>query len=138
MDDLFSFNGIVPQYDGECLAEPGMIAPFNTRVKGYPYEQDHNFGRFGLWRANDRKGEFWKIFWHNKRWSEDERLTGSWYPGREGVAEPRDLTIVSNMIVNVQTGTGNRIEFRNRIGTPFKSRGKIRRFIDVGRLTKGH
>jgi hypothetical protein len=41
------------------------------------------------------------------------------------------------MIVNVQTGTGNRIEFWNRVGTPLKSKGKIRRFIDVGRLTKG-
>ena len=55
----------------------------------------------------------------------------------QGVEEARDLTIVSDMIVNVQTGTGNRIEFWNRVGTPLKSRGKIRRFIDVGRLTRG-
>jgi hypothetical protein len=26
--------------------------------------------------ANDQKQELWKIIWHNKRWSEDERLTG--------------------------------------------------------------
>jgi hypothetical protein len=37
----------------------------------------------------------------------------------------------------VQTGTGNRIEFWDAHGTPPKSKGKIRRFIDVGRLTKG-
>ena len=87
--------------------------------------------------AYDRKEELWKIIWHNKRWSEDERLTGHWYDGWDEVPEPRDLTIVSDTIVNVQTGTGNRIEFWNRTGAPMKSKGKIRRFIDVGRLTKG-
>ncbi|NNL66598.1 MAG: DUF1329 domain-containing protein [Myxococcales bacterium] len=179
MDDLFSFNGIVPQYTWECLAERKMIGPFNTKVKAYPYEKEHNFGPYGLsyaddrWElrdtvlirmtpknddhpyhhkdiwidkqtltalygfAYDRKEELWKILWHNKRWSEDESLTGPWYNGWEGVERPRDLTIVSDMIVNVQTGTGNRIEFWNRVGEPFKSKGKIRRFIDVGRLTKG-
>ena len=45
--------------------------------------------------------------------------------------------IVSDTIVNVQTGTGNRIEFWDRNGVPLLSKGKIRRFIDVGRLTKG-
>ena len=49
----------------------------------------------------------------------------------------RDLTIVSDMIVNVQTGTGNRIEFWDNHGSPLKSKGKVRRYIDVGRLTKG-
>ena len=51
--------------------------------------------------------------------------------------EPRDLLIVADVIVNVQTGTGNRIEIWDRNGMPFKSKGKIRRFIDVGRLTTG-
>ena len=137
MDDLLSFNGIAPQYDRECLAEPRMIAPSNSRVKESPYEQDHDFGRDGLWRAHDRKGDFSEIIGHDKRWSEDERLAGSRCPGWEGVAAPRDLTSVCDRIVSVQTETGNRIEFWNRIGTPFKSRGKIRRFIDAGRLTKG-
>ena len=67
---------------------------------------------------------------------EDDSRTGEWYPGWEGVERPRDLVVVSDMIINVQTGTGNRIEFWNRIRTAFKSKGKIRRFIDVGRLTK--
>jgi hypothetical protein len=53
------------------------------------------------------------------------------------VPEPRDLTVVSDTIVNVQTGTGNRIEFRNRSGTPLPSVGKVRRVIDLGRLTGG-
>ena len=59
------------------------------------------------------------------------------YEGWEQVEVPRDHVIVSDMIVNVQTGTGNRIEFWDRRGADFKSKGKIRRFIDVGRLTKG-
>ncbi len=178
-DDLRSFNGIVPQYEWQCLAERRMIAPMNTRVKGYPYEKEHNFGPFGLsfaddrWElrdawlvrmipknddhpyhhkdiwidkqtfaplysfAYDRKEELWKIIWHNKRWSEDESLTGEWFPGWDGVPKPRALVVVSDIIANVQTGTGNRIEFWDAHGTPLPSKGKIRRYIDVGRLTKG-
>lgn len=41
-------------------------------------------------------------------------MTGEGYPAWEGVASPRDLLIVSDTIVNVQTGTGNRIEFWDR------------------------
>ena len=72
-----------------------------------------------------------------ERWSEDTELTGVWFHGWESVPEPRALNVISDMIVNVQTGTGNRIEFWDRNGLPLKSKGKIRRFIDVGRLTKG-
>ena len=179
-DDLFSFNGIVPQYDWVCLGEQKILGPMNSAKKGYPYDKDHNFGPYGLsfaddtWElrdavvvrmipknddhpyhhkdiyidketmtamysfAYDRKEELWKIIWHNKRWSGDDSLTGEdWYKGWKDVDEPRDLVIVSDIIANVQTGTGNRIEFWDRHGTPFKSKGKIRRFIDVGRLTKG-
>jgi hypothetical protein len=84
--------------------------------------------------AFDRKGELWKIIWHNHRFSEDEP---DWYAGWKGVPKPRDLRVISDSIVNVQTGTGNRIEFWDSHGTPLKSRGKVRRYIDVGRLTKG-
>ena len=176
-DDLFSFNGIVPQYEWKCLGEMDIIAPVNSKVKAYPYQKDHNFGPYGLsyaddrWElrhaikirftpnnadhpykfkdiyidknsmeplysfAYDRKAELWKILWHNHRWSQEPGYTE--YKGWEGVPEPRDLTVVSDTIVNVQTGTGNRIEFWNRSGTPMDSVGKVRRFIDVGRLTKG-
>jgi hypothetical protein len=87
--------------------------------------------------AYDQKEELWKIIWHNHRWSEDTSLTGEWYPGWEEVPKPSDLRIVSDTIVNVQTGTGNRIEFWDNKGTPYASKGKIRRYIDIGRLTKG-
>jgi hypothetical protein len=87
--------------------------------------------------AYDQKEELWKIIWHAKRWSEDESLTGEWFPGWEDIPEPRSLNVISDIIVNVQTGTGNRIEFWDAHGTPLPSKGKIRRYIDVGRLTKG-
>jgi len=178
-DDLRSFNGIIPQYEWTCLDERKIVAPMNTKVKGYPYEKDHNFGPYGLSYADDRwelrdawvvrmkprnddhpyhhkdiyidkqtlaplfsfaydqKEELWKIIWHNKRWSEDTTLTGEWYPGWDEIPVPRQLAVVSDTIVNVQTGTGNRIEFWDANGVPLPSKGKIRRFIDVGRLTKG-
>ncbi|MBW2242476.1 MAG: DUF1329 domain-containing protein [Deltaproteobacteria bacterium] len=176
-DDLFSFNGVVPQYEWECLGEQDVVAPVNSKQMAFPYNRDHNFGPYGLsfaddrWElrkavkirfvpnaadhpykykdiyidvnsmeplysfAYDRKGELWKILWHNHRWSDAEGFEE--YVGWEGVEEPRDLGVVSDIIVNVQTGTGNRIEFWDVSGTPMKSKGKIRRFIDVGRLTKG-
>jgi len=87
--------------------------------------------------AYDQKEELWKIIWHNKRWSEDEDLTGVWNAPWDGVPQVRDSRIVSDIIINVQTGTGNRIEFWDSHGTPLKSKGKVRRYIDVGRLTKG-
>jgi len=178
-DDLRSFDGIVPQYEWQCLAERRMIAPMNTKVKAYPYEEEHNFGPYGLSFASDRwelrdawlvrmtpknddhpyhhkdiwidqqtlaplysfaydqKQELWKIIWHNKRWSEDEELTGEWFPGWEEVPEPRALAVICDIIVNVQTGTGNRIEFWDAHGTPLPSKGKVRYFIDVGRLNRG-
>ena len=62
---------------------------------------------------------------------------GNWYKGWESVPEPRDLRVISDTIINTQTGTGNRIEFWDSHGTPFPTKGKIRRYIDIGRLNKG-
>jgi hypothetical protein len=89
--------------------------------------------------AYDRKAELWKIIWHDHRWSEDNlpEDKSPWYVGWESVPKPRDLRVVSDTIVNVQTGTGNRIEFWDSHGTPLNSKGRIRRYIDIGRLTKG-
>jgi hypothetical protein len=179
LDDLRSFNGIVPQYDWTCLAERELMAPMNTKVKGYPYDPDHNFGPYGLSFADDRwemrhaflvrmvpknddhpyhhkdiwidkqtyaplysfaydqKEELWKIIWHAKRFSRDETLTGNWFPGWDGHPDPRVIVVVSDIIVNVQTGTGNRIEFWDAHGSPLESKGRVRRYIDVGRLTRG-
>ena len=70
-------------------------------------------------------------------WSEDESLTGKWFEPWEEVAEPRIQSVVSDTIINVQTGTGNRIEFWDAAGKPIGNKARIRRYIDVGRLTRG-
>ena len=179
LDDLFSFNGIVPQYEWKCIGEQDILAPVNTRVKGYPYVKDQNFGPYGLSFADDRwelrravivrmdprnddhpydhkdiyidkqtlqplysaaydqKQELWKLIYHNKRWSGDEGLTGKWFEPWEEVPEPRVNAVVSDTIINVQTGTGNRIEFWDAGGKPVGNKARIRRYIDVGRLTRG-
>ncbi len=176
-DDLFSFDGVVPQYEWKCIGKREVIAPMNSQVKGYPIDKEHNFGPFGLSYADDtwdvrqaivielaprasdhpyskkviyideqameplysfaydRKRELWKLIWHNHRWSEDPGFKE--YKGWPGVDRPRDVTSVSDVIVNVQTGTGNRIEYWDRTGTPFDSKGALRRYIDQNRLTKG-
>ncbi len=85
--------------------------------------------------AYDRKEELWKIIWHNHRWSEDDP---DGYPGWEGVPEPRDLRVVSDTIINIQTGTGNRIEFWDSFGTPFEGKGRTRRYISIQRLERSH
>jgi hypothetical protein len=116
-----------------------------VKVRFVPKNEDHPYHHKDIYLdvqtlvplysfAYDQKEELWKIIWHNKRWSEDDP---SWYPGWEGVPKPMDLKVVSDMIVNVQTGTGNRIEFWDVSGTPLPSKGKVRRYIDVGRLTRG-
>ena len=182
LDDLFSFNGIPPQYGWECLGEMDMLAPMNTKVAAYPYDPDHNFGPYGLSFADDRwemrravkvrmiprnadhpyhhkdiyldretleplysfaydhKGELWKIIWHNKRWTGDRpewETNDDWGRPWKGITEVRDIRVTSDVIVNVQTGTGNRIEFWDSDPRPMKSKGRIRKYIDVGRLTRG-
>ena len=85
--------------------------------------------------------------WHNHRYSEDwdgttaERTDtrskdGVWYRGWEGVEQPNDLRTVSDIVVNVQRGTGNRIEFWDAHGMPFETEGKLRQYISLGRLSK--
>lgn len=179
LDDLFSFNGVVPQYEWQCLGEQDILSPFNTKVKGYPYVKDQNFGPYGLSFANDRwelrhavvirmdprnedhpyaykdiyidkqtlqplysfaydqKKELWKILYHNHRWSEDESLTGKWFEPWEEVDAPRVISVVADTIINVQTGTGNRIEFWDAAAKRVGNKAQIRRYIDVGRLTRG-
>jgi hypothetical protein len=116
-----------------------------VKIRFYPKNDEHPYHHKDIYLdeqtleplysiAYDRKKEPWKLIWHNHRWSEDDP---DWYPGWEGIPEPRDLRAVSDIIVNLQTGTGTRIEFWDNDGTPLKSKGRVRRYIDVGRLTKG-
>ena len=181
-DDLFSFSGLPVQYEWSCLGEQVLLAPTNTTVRGYPYEEDGDFGPSGLsyasdrWEARhavgirmvprdpehpysrkdlwldrqtltplysfayDRKGELWKIIHHNHRWSEDalgEQAARDWYPGWENVPEPRDLKIVSEALLNVQTGTGNRIDFWDAHGAPPPLR-ELRQRLDIRSLARGN
>lgn len=87
--------------------------------------------------AYDQKKELWKIIYHNSRYSQDKLTDDNYYPGWAGVPKPNDLKHIGDVILNVQTGTGNRIEFWNAQGVPLESKGKVRRYIDVGRLTAG-
>ncbi len=89
--------------------------------------------------AYDRAGALWKIIHHDHRWSEDdlgEVEARSWYPAWEGVPAPRDLRVVSDSILNVQTGTGNRLDFWDSSGSP-PPRPELRRYIDIDRLRRG-
>jgi hypothetical protein len=116
-----------------------------VKIRFVPKNTDHPYSKKDLYIdentaevlysfAYDQKGELWKIIYHNRRWSEDGH---EFYEGWEGVPEPRDSVSIADVVINVQTGTGNRIEFRDANGSPIGSAGKIRRYIDVGRLTKG-
>ena len=40
VDDLRSFNGVVPQYEWTCLGEQRVIAPMNVKGLAYPYNDD--------------------------------------------------------------------------------------------------
>lgn len=180
-DDLFTFSGLPPQYKWTCLGEKRLLAPMNTMVAGFPYQEktdhgpthlsyasdrwelrraigllmepkdpDHPYSKKEIWLdrqtlqplysfAYDRTGALWKIIHHDHRWSGDDLgdiEARSWYPGWEGVPEPRDLRIVSDSILNVQSGTGNRLDFWDSHGTP-PPLSDLRHYIDIDRLRRG-
>ena len=65
-------------------------------------------------------------------------LTGEWYKGWDGVAKPRDMRIVSrHHRERADRHRATASSSGTPTGTPLESKGKIRRYIDVGRLTKG-
>ena len=111
---------------------------FEPRNDDHPYSRkviyvDRNTSEILYSFAYDQKGDLWKMIYHNKIWSGD---VPELYEGWEGVPDPRDNINVADIVINVMTGTGNRIEFWNASGTPI-SVGKVRRAIDVGGLTRG-
>jgi hypothetical protein len=129
------------------------IIRFDPKNEDHPYSRKDLYIDKQTWEplysfAYDRKEELWKIIWHAHRFSEDwrgenpettdpEGKDGVWYPAWEGVETPNDIRVVADIVVNVQTGTGNRIEFWNNHGVPLGSKGKLRRYIDIGRFNKG-
>ncbi len=121
-----------------------------VRIEMVPKDEMHPYQKKEIWLdrqtmsplysfAWDRSGSLWKIILHNHRWSEDdlgEIKARDWYPAWKGVDAPRDLRVVSESIANVQTGTGNRLDFWDSHGTMPK-KGDLRRFVDVQRLRRG-
>jgi hypothetical protein len=86
--------------------------------------------------AYDRKQELARVVWYNHRYSEDWNggdpmaADGVWYRGWPGVEKPNDVRAVAEITVDVQTGTGVRLEFWDNHGTPLGDKSKVRRFID--------
>jgi hypothetical protein len=130
---------------GLSLADDRWELRHAIRIQFVPKNADHPYSRKILYIdtetaetlysfAYDQKDELWKIIYHNKRWSEDAH---EFYEPWDDVPEPRDSMSVADVVINVQTGTGNRIEFWDANGSPLGNAGKVRRYIDVGRLTKG-
>jgi hypothetical protein len=169
-DDAGGFSGIVPQFQWAYVGEQDVLAPIDSRKRGYPYSEQANFGPTGFSLANDvwelrhaivleqepveenhpyrrkrmwidaetyaihyaaaydRRGELWKLIQSANRWSESE--------GQEVKVEGmRTLMRVCDVLVNVQSGTGVRIELYDVQPTRL-SKGGIRRQIDIGRLNR--
>ncbi len=105
-----------------------------------PKQENHPYSRKRLWVdqqshnflyavAYSRRGELWKIIQTAYRWAGREDQ-----PDRiEGM---RTFVPVCDIVANVITGTGNRIEFWDARPTRLK-KGKIRKQTDVGRLNQG-
>jgi hypothetical protein len=119
------------------------------RIEMVPKDPNHPYSRKEIWLdrqtfeplysfAYDRGGVLWKIIYHLHRWSEDDLgdvKAEQWYRGWEGVPRPRDLRVISEAIVNVQTGSGNRIDFWDSQGTPPRLKD-LRRAIDLRSLSR--
>ncbi len=108
------------------------------KIRMTPRNPDHPYGHKDLYIdidsteplyafAYDRSGTLWKILWHDHRWSDEVGYAA--YEGWPGVDAPRDLTVVSDSIANVQAGTGVRANFWDRDNAAEPSVPKIRRFV---------
>ena len=126
---------------GLALSDVGFELRRAVRVRATPRDPDHPYSHKDLWLdrqtfeplyffAYDRAGELLRIGVQVSRWSGDVAET---YAGWPGVPEPRDLFGVVWSVANIQLGTGVRWEAWNVTGTPFESRGKIRRALDLQR-----
>ncbi len=119
----------------ECFFFEGM------KLEQRPKDDNHPYERKRMWvdsqaysilyaTAYDRKGELWKLIYAASRWTESEhqevKIEGQ---------ELRAFLPVCNILVNPITGTGVRIELFDVRPTRL-SRGKIRKQIDIGRLSR--
>jgi hypothetical protein len=110
-------------------------------IEQYPKEENHPYSRKRIWidqqtqnalysAAYTRRGdELWKLIYSTFRWSENEAQ-------EDRIEGMRTFFRVSDIVMNVITGTGNRIEFWDARPTRL-TKGKIRKLTDVGRLNRG-
>ena len=110
-----------------------IVLEQRPRVERHPYQ------RKVLWvdaethvvhyaAAYDRKGELWKLIQSTHRFSESEQQEVK-------IDGLRTMFRVCDVLVNVMTGTGVRIELFDVEPTRLK-RGQVRRQIDIGRLSR--
>jgi hypothetical protein len=52
-EDQGGFQGVVTHFEWEYLGEVDLLAPIDTRLKGYPYSRNENFGPYGFSLGND-------------------------------------------------------------------------------------
>jgi hypothetical protein len=52
-EDSQGFQGVVTHFKWKYIGETEVLAPMDTRLKGYPYSKDENFGPSGFSLGND-------------------------------------------------------------------------------------
>ncbi len=53
LEDFGSFQGVPPEYHWKHLGTTQLIAPVDSQAKGYPFDENANFGPTGFSLAND-------------------------------------------------------------------------------------
>lgn len=124
---------------GLSLANDRFELRRSVVVRAEPRDPEHPYGWKTLYLdrqtleplyllAYDRAGALLRVGVFAGGWSGD---APDRYPGWEGVPEARDAFVAAQSIVNVQLGTGVRIEFWTPTGAPLASKGRLRRLIDI-------
>lgn len=109
-----------------------------VKLRMTPKDPNHPYSRKDLYLdrktlralygfAYDAPGALWKAIVHNGRFSESDP---DYYAGWDGVPSPRDARTVADVVLNVQTGLGTRIEYWDNHGTPIGGRSEIQSYID--------
>ncbi len=109
-----------------------------VKIRMTPKDPNHPYSRKDLYLdretlralygfAYDGSGVLWKAQMHNGRFSESDP---DYYPGWDGIPTPRDAKTVADVILNVQTGLGTRIEHWDNHGTPVGGQSEIKRYIE--------
>jgi hypothetical protein len=107
------------------------------KIRMTPKDPQHPYSRKDLYLdretlralysfAYDATGALWKVIVHNGRFSESDP---DYYLGWRGVPTPRDAKTVADVVLNVQTGLGTRIEYWDNHGTPIGGRSEIETYL---------